>query len=159
MRATDKKRFWAKLDTSPGEYGCWPWTGSIRPTGYGEFRVSHKTRLAHRVAWELHNGPIPVPDMACVLHTCDNPPCCNPAHLFLGTRADNHADCVRKGRHARGEKNAVKLNEVAVRVIRWCVAHGTAQSEVARGYRVHPSLVSRIAARKLWAHIDTVELV
>lgn len=86
-------RFWAKVRKSDG---CWPWIKSRQPYGYGRFNYQGKQVQAHRVAWILTNGPIP--DDLCVLHSCDNPPCCNPDHLFLGTKGDNNRDCIRKGR-------------------------------------------------------------
>jgi len=84
---------------------CWEWQGSrCKPTrryamsdyDYGVLRFDYKLRLAHRVAWEVHHGDIP--DGLRVLHTCDNPPCVNPNHLFLGTALDNTLDGVAKGR-------------------------------------------------------------
>ncbi len=93
-----KERLWEKVDRS-GD--CWIWKGAISNKGYGSFRFNNKTELAHRVAWILVNGPIPdgVGDHGtCVLHSCDNPRCVNPAHLFLGTQVDNINDMVRKGR-------------------------------------------------------------
>src|SRR5690348_16844605 len=72
--------FWSRVDRrSPGE--CWVWTRGRLKAGYGQLTVGGKCRTAHRIAWELTNGPIP--DGLSVLHRCDNPPCCNPAHLFL----------------------------------------------------------------------------
>lgn len=92
-------RFWAKVDRGePGE--CWEWSGYCNDEagGHGAFRVSRaKVDKSHRFSWELHNGPIPVG--MCVLHRCDNPPCVNPHHLFLGTQRDNIADMVAKGRN------------------------------------------------------------
>jgi len=89
------KSFWDRVDKT-GE--CWIWQGYIRPDGYG---IASRGRvrgnaLAHRHAWELTNGPVPA-DLG-VCHTCDNPPCVRPAHLFLGTQADNLRDMVLKGR-------------------------------------------------------------
>ena len=97
-------RFWAKVDLGHDADECWPWTASVfKNRGcYGKFqagtnRETRKAVYAHRWAYEWSKGPIP-PGM-CVLHSCDNPPCCNPAHLSLGTRADNLADMCRKRRH------------------------------------------------------------
>lgn len=94
-----EERFWSKVDKSGGPAACWPWTASVDPKGYGQFAYADGTRRsgrAHRVAWILANGPISAGMSVC--HSCDNPPCCNPAHLWLGTNADNVADRVRKGR-------------------------------------------------------------
>lgn len=92
------ERFWPKVDVR-GHEECWEWTASRKERGYGVFsRPGHNNGAlkAHRVSWELANGPIP--DGLCVLHRCDNPPCVNPAHLFLGTIADNNRDMSLKGR-------------------------------------------------------------
>lgn len=111
---TLEERFWPKVDRSAGPNGCWPWMAS-RVKGYGHFGVGSRTDqtnklvIAHRLAWILTHGP--VPDGICVCHTCDNPPCCNPAHLWLGTHADNAADREAKGRgnQARGDANGARL--------------------------------------------------
>lgn len=99
----DPSRFWGKVKVgSPGE--CWPWGGSVDTDGYGVVRWGGRQTKAHRLAWSLENGPIPVG--LGVLHRCDNPPCCNPACLFLGTNRDNVADRERKGRTARRKTDA-----------------------------------------------------
>lgn len=97
-------RFWSKVDKSAGVDACWPWTAkSKHKAGYGVISVDGKRNVSHRVAWELARGEIP-PGMH-VCHKCDNPPCCNPSHYFLGTPADNVLDMVDKGRHGtKGKK-------------------------------------------------------
>lgn len=108
--ATDVARFKRKL-SPPDEKGCTVWAAGRGRFGYGKFTLGkpHKrTVIAHRYAWVIAHGTIPPGLFVC--HTCDNPPCCNPAHLFLGTAADNKADSVRKGRVARGERSGSRLH-------------------------------------------------
>lgn len=92
------QRFWAKVDKH-GPDECWPWTGYSHKAGYGFIsKAGHRAMLtAHRVSWELSNNR-PVPNGLMVLHSCDNPPCVNPAHLRAGTAAENHQDMVSRGR-------------------------------------------------------------
>lgn len=92
------ERFWSKVDKTAGLTGCWIWTGCTQVDGYGQIWVEDGMRPAHRVAFELVEGIIPVGLE--VLHRCDNPICVNPFHLFTGTQSDNIRDCVAKGRHA-----------------------------------------------------------
>jgi len=98
-------RFWSKVDKK-GANDCWPWTAGTFGGRYGAFQIDGRPVTAHRMAYSLSNGE--VPDDKVVCHSCDNPLCCNPAHLFLGTHADNMEDKTEKSRQYRpptGEKN------------------------------------------------------
>jgi hypothetical protein len=153
------ERFWEKVDRR-GRDECWPWTAASRHRfGYGTFHVSaaEGTVGAHRLAYELERGPIP-PGMS-VLHRCDNPPCCNPGHLFLGTPADNTADMDAKGRSRRlvppGERNPnARLSAADVREIRraYQAAPGV-RAELARRYGVTPRTIWAVATRRTWRHL------
>lgn len=134
--------------------GCHIWTGNRNASQYGQFK-SNRLVKAHRFAWELANGPIP--KGLNVLHRCDNPPCVNPAHLFLGTQADNIRDRDSKGRsnYQRGEHNgSAKLNEGAVMEIRSRYATGACgQRQLARDFDVCKTTIAGIVNRKIWAHL------
>lgn len=94
--------------------GCWVWTGPTNKKGYGRIgiRVKRASRLAHRAAWLLMVGDIPPGIFVC--HHCDNPPCCNPAHLFLGTNKENKEDSKRKGRTKCSDTAKEKLRIIRV---------------------------------------------
>jgi HNH endonuclease len=147
------QRFWAQVDRAGRAAGeCWPWAG--RCDRYGIFTVGKRAVLAHRYAWTLATAG-PVPDGLCVLHECDNPPCCNPAHLFLGTQLQNIEDRQRKGRQARGERiNATKLTPEQVREIRERYAAGERQIPLAKEYGINHGTVSRIVNREFWEHVQ-----
>ncbi len=108
MKKTLEERFWTKVARCATDE-CWLWMGARNRTSYGQVRAHNKTMLAHRVAWELANGPILEGWRVC--HRCDNSSCCNPAHLWLGTDADNVADCEAKGRavHPHGDAHGSRL--------------------------------------------------
>ena len=94
----DSKSYYRFLEMyEPDPYtGCWNWTESTAPNGYGRMSYNGTTDYAHRLSWNAHFGVIP--DGLHVLHRCDNPTCVNPEHLFLGTHQDNMDDMMRKGR-------------------------------------------------------------
>ena len=153
-----EKRFWDKVDER-GDDECWSWLASRSRFGYGNFRVGDKIELAHRVVWEMINGPVPSGDhhgTTCVCHTCDNPDCVNPGHLFLGTQRDNIRDRVSKGRSSggsfRGEDNpSSKLAELDVLHIKDLLAAGCRQSGIAEAFNISGAEIYRIATGKCWA--------
>ena len=100
MRATPThERLWPRVIVMPS--GCWEWQGYRNACGYGVMRHNRKSALVHRAAWEVEFGPVPAGLVVC--HHCDNPPCANPGHLFLGTVRENALDMTAKGRSA-GQK-------------------------------------------------------
>lgn len=169
--------FESRIDRSSGPDACWPWMRGCNAGGYGQFSVNGRDQGAHRIAYELENGP--VLDDLCVLHRCDNPSCCNPRHLFVGTRADNNRDREAKGRSyrpvcpleklsrgdqhyarrtpgklARGEKHGrTPLTAKDVCAIRKRAAAGETQAALAREYNVSANAVNKIVRRKSWSHI------
>ena len=146
-----KERFWSFV-WMPKKDGCWLWRGSVSSGGYGMLQVATKTsRRAHRVSWELHFGMIQ--GDVCVLHTCDNPLCVNPKHLWLGSHADNMNDMSERGRSfSRGESNNnSKLTEDDVLEIRRLlkISH-LVQRDIAKKFEVTATLVSSIKYYKNW---------
>lgn len=139
------ERFWEKVDKQDG--GCWIWNGSTHHFGHGSFRDEHRrTTRAHRWAWKATHGPIP--DGMCVCHHCDNPPCVNPEHLFLGTIADNNMDAAEKGRLVI--PRAGKLTPDAVVAIR----NSTETTHiVAKRYGVSLRMVQLVRTRRVWKHV------
>lgn len=145
--------FWAHVAVG-SDSACWEWGGHRQRKGYG---TAGLLGLAHRVAWQVSCGAIP--DGLCVLHHCDNPPCCNPAHLFLGTVQDNNADRDKKGRcragAKRGEENPMsKLTEAGVRCIRELAKQGKTANEIARRMKMSRQQINRIIRRERWAWLN-----
>jgi len=146
-------RFWRKVDRRARE-GCWPWLGYTTPRGYGRMWAG-RPRFAHRVSWELHHGPIPEGRLVC--HHCDNPPCCNPAHLFLGTFKDNSDDMDRKGRRnvLCGEQSPrAKLTAATVLAIRARRSAGEAADALATEYGITRHYLLSIVRGDRWRRID-----
>jgi hypothetical protein len=107
LRPSRSERFWGRVDKGSSNSECWEWIGHRLKSGYGNFSDNPKNLRAHRVAWELTHGPIPPGQQ--VLHRCDNPPCVNPSHLFLGTIADNVRDAISKGRHVHNPYPRIRI--------------------------------------------------
>ena len=138
--------------------GCWVWAHYRKPDGYGQFNYAGRAVLAHRAAFEAVNGV--VPEGMCVCHRCDNPPCVNPDHLFLGTHADNMRDMSRKGRSGapQGERHgAAKLSEHDVSVIKILLDLGVKQHRLATLYGVSKASVSNINTGRKWASAEPLK--
>ncbi len=159
-----RERFWAKV-LQPKKIGaCWLWQGLRDKNGYGVFGArkswvhsytESKAVSVHRISWFLHNGPIP--KGAWVLHKCDNPPCLNPSHLFLGDAAANTLDMDNKGRRdgPRGERcKQSPLTAQDVTHIRelWAGGEWTQQS-LGDCFGIQQSCISEIIHRKTWRHL------
>lgn len=152
--------FWKHVAILGPEH-CWEWQSYCRPAGYGQLTRRGAVRPAHRVSWELAHGPIP--DGLFVCHHCDNPPCVNPAHLFVGTPRDNFTDMVIKGRErfhlrehpALGEtnQNAKLTTEQVVAMRDEYAAGGVTQKQLAARYGISPALASFVVAGRAWQHV------
>jgi hypothetical protein len=145
------ERIWQKIVRGNG---CWEWTGTRYPNGYGSCASGKRGRndYAHRVVWRLTFGRIP--DGLRVLHHCDNPPCCRPDHLFLGTDADNVADKVAKGRQLKGEQiTGARLRATQIPDIRQRLAEGEPMHLIAADCGVSRGAIQDIALNKTWRHV------
>lgn len=145
--------FWRNL-VPLSQDECWVYQGYCSPsTGYGSIKSHQRKCDAHRVSWKIHYGPIPAGLLVC--HKCDNRPCCNPHHLFLGTHKDNMQDMSMKGRARppclKGEAaGPAKLKEWQVVEIR--KAQGSLSS-IGRQYGISHTMVRFIKKRRSWAHV------
>lgn len=154
-----ESEFWKRVNKTET---CWLWTGAkcpsrrSQPIGYGKLQVNKnpvRHIYAHRLSWMIHFGSISKGKK--VLHRCDNPPCVNPAHLFLGTQVDNMKDCKQKGRNASGARHGrTRITDKEVLDIRRRVADGESTRSVARLYGMGKSTIWQISARINWRHIE-----
>jgi len=153
-------RFWNKIDIKSSDL-CWEWKAYKNKAGYGRFAVGNKKtpQLSHRLAWIYHYNIEEIPNNLCVLHKCDNPACCNPNHLFLGTQKENIKDMIDKNRfspgHLPGEKNGnSKLKPEQVIQIRNLFLTGETQRKIAKIFGISPYVAWAIKKRKIWKHLD-----
>jgi lambda repressor-like predicted transcriptional regulator len=160
----DVARFWSKIEKTDG---CWIWTAGVDTGGYGQIRIDGRLVMAHRYAYELIVGPFPAGMLAC--HTCDNPRCVRPDHVFPGTYADNSADMVSKGRQATGDRHRSRLYPEVVKrgeahpkavltaeivaEIRNRRAAGEGVRALGREYGISHNTVVALLQRRSWAHV------
>jgi hypothetical protein len=159
-------RFWSRVILLANVDKCWEWSGAKWGKGYGCFRIKKLIYNAHRLAFFIQNKKDPLELQVC--HKCDNPSCCNPNHLFLGTNKDNYEDCLKKGRYkppplpstikrnlAIGDRNkSTKLTKDQVIAIREAYSNGgRRQSELAKEYGLNQSSIRDIIIRHTWKHI------
>lgn len=170
------ERFWARV-RKPPRGGCWLWTGAHDADGYGKVKTrfhggQRQLLSTHRFAYWLKHGEIP--DGLLVCHKCDNAGCCNPAHLFIGTQADNIADKVSKDRQSKGSRHAAalrrrgpfernprrgeahplaKLTNSQVREIRR-LSPGLSQRKIGSMFGVSHVVIGHVLLRKTWAHVQ-----
>lgn len=164
LRNPDK--FWRRVDRTGGPDACWEWAGSRTPPGYGHLVRGYLGRsvdlYAHRVAFALSHGSID-PSLD-VMHSCDNPPCCNPAHLKQGTAADNMRDRDLKGRCRSGIRSKecvprgeahwqAKLTAAAVTDIRAREKYRGLIRDLAKEYGISRAQIDKIRRRQVWQHL------
>lgn len=153
-KKTSIQRFWKYVDIK-GKNDCWPWIGHKRgPAGYGGFKMyKEKEKYAHRISFEIFTGK-KIPEGMCVLHSCDNPLCVNPAHLWIGTQLENIKDRESKGRGGlhKGEANGrSKLTRKDVENIRIMYATGNyTQETLGKLFGVAKVTIGLITRRKIW---------
>lgn len=153
-RMTVAERFWSKVEKAEPD-ACWPFTGTQHRRGHGQFFVSKARGLvpAHGFALELVTGQ-PCPPGLETCHHCDNPPCCNPAHLYFGTRQQNVDDMWARNRGRRGSRTAMaKLTEDQVIAIRERFAAGETSTLLGAEYGVKPATISYITTGRNWKHV------
>lgn len=150
--------FWSKVDRTAGNEECWPWTGRLSTTGYGQFAKGSKGGVrSHRLAFFLVTGKHP--DELHVCHVCDNPICCNPQHLWLGTAKDNIQDSIKKGKHInpkplKGEKNpSAKLSERDILDIKKLCLNVKNKSLIASSFGISRTHLYRILNGERWTHL------
>lgn len=150
------QRFWEKVDVR-GEDDCWIWMASRDSCNYGMFYPKEYPNgiKASRYSWKIHNGEIPKGIYVC--HTCDNPPCVNPKHLFLGTQKDNMQDMVQKGRiyDRHGERNSkAKLTEYDVRRVKQLRDNGKTYKGIAEELGVSEGCINHILNGRHWSWVN-----
>lgn len=154
-----KKKFWNAVAIG-GENECWEWTRSKDRNGYGHVAFGSRGSVRHfasnRVSFFLTHGVDPAELV--VMHSCDNPSCCNPSHLSLGTKLDNTRDCIAKNRFPRGERYDRKLSDIDVYIMREMWFSGLfSQRTIAKHFSVSSGMADLTLRGRNWSHIPMPE--
>lgn len=140
------KRFWDKVIIGkPNE--CWKWTAGVDKDGYGRFQLNGSSFRATRISYTIKDKD---PKELCVCHSCDNPSCVNPDHLWIGTMQDDMDDCVKKDRQAKGEEQG--SSKLTVEQVRKIIKSNELHEILARRYGVARGTITRIKTGKSWRH-------
>jgi hypothetical protein len=156
--AVSDPRFWARVNSgSSGPYSCWEYQGHRDRQGYGMVNRGGNVTRAHRHAYALTHGPIAAGVV--IRHTCDNPPCANPAHLVAGTQGENIADRQKRGRHRPGRfpgerHHNARLTDADVLAARAARADGETIRSIARRYGISPGWMGDVLSGKAWSHLE-----
>lgn len=163
-----KNAFWAKINVTENKDECWEWKEYVDKNGYGRFKIGRTFFPSHRVSFSLSKKGKLSSFLVC--HKCDNPKCCNPAHLFLGTQQENIDDCIAKGRYITGDKNGMvkhpelvtkgdkhhnaKFTDSQIIDIRKIYAEGkTSHKKLGKIYSVSANTIKDIVNGKTWKHL------
>ena len=151
MGETPKDKFWSRVKIG-GQDECWPWIAGLRSFGYGCVSVEGQSTGSHRAAWFYTHGYLPTLH---ILHSCDNPPCCNPNHLREGTPRDNSDDMLTRGRQAKGESNgqSVLTTSQVLEIRRRYANGGVSHRNLAGAFGVSKTTIHLIVHREIWTHI------
>ena len=155
------ENFWKRVDVK-GPDECWVWKSFVESNGYG--RICSPSGVGgpnawrtHRLAYLIHYGVDP--GVLFVLHSCDNPPCCNPHHLRLGTAKDNMQDKIKRGRHRVPIGESVKTSKLKADDVRYILSKASremigSRAEMAKKFGVSHFLITKIVDRKIWKHLE-----
>lgn len=149
---SDQCRFLSHVDMKEDVYECWLWKSGKNRRGYGKTNINSKNIAAHRMSYMLFKGELPDDKLVC--HTCDNPSCVKPAHLWLGTTEENTADMVEKKRSLFGEKHSkAKITVKDVIAIRELGKEGIVQEKIAQKFGLTSGYVNSIIKKRVWKYV------
>jgi hypothetical protein len=160
--------FRKRVDKSSHPKGCWVWKGRIHMKGYGIANYGQRSGGAHRMSWVIHNQKL-IPEGMCICHSCDNPPCVNPDHLWIGTNQENRDDSVKKGRQAKGDRSGMRVHPESrsrgenhgnskftyedIWDMRRLYSEGAPAKTIGVLYETRKTHVLRIVNRQRWTHV------